>query len=71
MKTKSINLENCECMSQEDKVMFANIIGDAIDRREELHKSHTRLLSKQIDSELLKSYELFSELVQNFKTCKK
>jgi hypothetical protein len=68
--TKSINLSNCECISQDDKEIFVNIIDDAIYRREELHKSRTKLTTRHIDQELLKSYELFSELVQNFKTCR-
>jgi hypothetical protein len=71
MTTKSTNLANCECMSQDDKEMFVNIIGDAIDRREEIYKSRTKLSSKHTDQEILKSYEMFSELVQNFKTCRK
>lgn len=69
MTTKSIKLENCECMSQDDKEMFVNIIEDAINRREELHKSRTNLSVRHTDQELLKSYELFSVFVQNFKTC--
>ena len=71
MTTKSIDLKNCECMSQDDKEMFVNIIVDATDRREELYKSRTNQLLKSRDQELLKNYELFEELVQNFKTCQK
>ena len=70
MTNKSINLENCECISQDDKEMFANIIGDATDRREELYKSRANPFLKSRDQELLKSYELFEDLVQNFKTCR-
>jgi hypothetical protein len=71
MKTRSIKLENCECMSQEDKEIFVNIIGDARDRREEVYKSRTNQSLKSMDQELLKSYEIFDDLVQNFKTCHK
>lgn len=71
MTTKLIKLANCERIFQEDKDMFVNIIIDAIDRREEIYKSRTKPLAKSMDQELLKSYELFSDLVQNFKTCHK
>lgn len=71
MTTKSIKLENCACMSQEDKEIFVNIISDARNRRDELYKSRTNPSLKFIDQELQKSYELFDDLVQNFKTCRK
>ncbi len=71
MTTKSISLANCECISQDDKEMFVNIIVDATDRREELYKRRTNPLLKSRDQELLKSYELFEDLIQNFKTCQK
>lgn len=66
-----IKLTECECLSQDDKEILMNIIDDAISRRRELYESNRKPVVKSVNQSLLKSYESFIDLVQNFKTCRK
>jgi len=71
MANRSIKLTECKCISQDDKEILVNIIDDAISMRRESYESAGRKLAgKSLDLELLKSYEKFEDLVQNFKTCR-
>ena len=70
MGNNQIKLTECECLSQDDKEILMNIIDDAISRKRQLYESDRKPVAKAIDQSLLKSYESFEDLVQNFKTCK-
>lgn len=65
-----IKLTECECIPQDDKEILMNIVDDTISRRRELYELVNRKpVVKSVDQSLLKSYESFIDLVQNFKTC--